>query len=141
MSRIIGGTFEDVGETVVKPVTDEVGKAIEQGVQTVVYGPKQATSQQNQPKQPFDSAQGKLEEQKKLQAWRFRLEQLKKLEEAQKKVREEEKQKMLQRQQSFDSAQDKKKQIRQFEIVKKSQALHPAIAAKGKAEIKRGVGG
>ena len=145
-NRPIGGTFEDVGETinqsVVKPVTDEVGKAIEAGIQSVVGGQSVDPQQKS-----FDSAQDKqqknLEDQEKIAEWRWKLQKLKELEEAQRKVREEEKQKSLDYAQDKQEEQDKKEktEVKKFEVFKKQKEVNPEIAAKGKAEIKRGVGG
>src|SRR3990167_2994257 len=97
-NRPIGGTFEDVGETinqsVVTPVVDEIGKAIETGIQSVVGTPAQ-TAQQKQQKADED--------------------------------------------QQEEQSEKEETQIDQFEIVKKSREVNPE--AKGKIEIKRGVGG
>lgn len=132
----IGGTFEDAGETinqsVVRPVTDEVGKAIEAGIQSVVGTPAQ-TQQQRQEK-----AQ---EDQKKLAEWRWRLHKIKELQDAQNKIREEQKKKLLMMQQQEEQAKKEKKQVKELEIFKKQKEVNPEIQAKGKAEIKRGVGG
>lgn len=129
--NIIGGTFEDVNEAVVKPVTDEVGKAIESGVQSVVQGPVQKSA----PQQPFEGKQ--LEDQKKLVEARRKIDWWKTLGEAQRKAREEERQKQMQRVQE----EKKKQEVKQFTIQQKKRQLPAEIAARGKAEIKRGIGG
>ena len=72
---------------------------------------------------------------------RRKLEYWKKLDVEQRQVREEQKQKEAQKQQQLVAAKQDKQQVKQFEIVKKEQELHPDVAAKGKMEIKRGVGG
>lgn len=128
--NVIGGTFEDLNEAVVKPVTDEVGKALEQGVQTVISGPKQTQNPQN-PQAKQAETQAKLaESRRKIKWWQD-------LEEAQRRVRDQEKQKIVQKQ-SLDSARDK--QIKQFEIVKQKENL-ALNRAQRKTEIKGGVGG
>ena len=139
-NRPIGGTFEDIGEAL-EPVKDEVGKAIEAGIQSVIPPAKQPTPRQKQ--QPFGFAQGKqkLEEQQKLTDARRKIKWWQDLEEAQRKIREEEKQKLLQRQQQEKQAKQEKVQVKEFEIFKKQKEVNPEIQAKGKAEIKRGVGG
>ncbi|OGE16163.1 hypothetical protein A3F00_04510 [Candidatus Daviesbacteria bacterium RIFCSPHIGHO2_12_FULL_37_11] len=133
-NRPIGGTFEDVGETinqsVVTPVVDEIGKAIETGIQSVVGTPAQ-TAQQKQQKAD--------EDQQKMAGWRWRLQKIKELKDAQKKDREEKAQKELQAKQQEEQSEKEETQIDQFEIVKKSREVNPE--AKGKIEIKRGVGG
>ena len=144
-NKIIGGTFEDIKEEVnkdvVEPVKDEVGQAIEAGVQAVM-GAKPPTPQQK-PAAPAQRGeqQKKLEEQNKLTDARRKISWWQDLSARQKQVREEGKQKNLQKQQEEDQKKKEKKQVKQFEIVQKEQQLHPEIAAKGKAEIKRGVGG
>lgn len=128
--NIIGGTFEDIDEAIVKPVADEVGKALEQGVQTVVSQPK--------PQQPTDR-NVQLETQSKLTEARRKIEWWKKLDEEQKRVRELERQKVIVRTQ--DEQQDKEsQQIKQFEIVKKKENL-ALNRTQRKTEIKGGVGG
>lgn len=149
IGKPIGGTFEDIGEvvnqSVVRPISDEVGKAVEAGIQSVVGGQAHTTQ-----KQSFDTStslsardrQSRLEDQKKIAQWRWRLQKLKELEEAQRRIREDEKRKQLLRQQEEEEQTKKeKKQIKQFDMFKKQKEVNPEIAAKGKAEIKRGVGG
>lgn len=125
----IGGTFEDVGDAVVKPVADEVGKAIEQGVQAVVTGPKQLTPQQLQQKQ-VDKTNNLQEARRKIAWWRN-------LDEAQRKVREAEKQKQMQSLQVTQQQQ----QVKQFEITQKKKEDINLQRTKTKTEIKAGVGG
>jgi hypothetical protein len=127
--NIIGGTFEDVSDAVVKPVSDEVGKAIESGVQAVVVGPKQLTPQQLQQKQT-DTTNQLTEARRKITWW-------KSLDEAQKKVREEQKQKQMQTQQ----VDQQQKQVKQFEITQKKKEDINLQRAKTKTEIRGGVGG
>lgn len=137
MADGVKGAVQNIGEAVVKPVAEEFGKAVEQGIQTVVQGPQNITPQQK----PLDVDQGRqLKEQKELAEARRKIAWWKSLGEAQREVREQEKQKKLQAQQSFGEAQDKQNQIKQFEVVKKKQDIALA-AAQRKVEIKRGVGG
>lgn len=135
-NRPIGGTFEDVGESinqsVVKPITDEVGKAIEVGDQFIVGTPVQ-TQQQRQDKT--------REDQQKISQWRWRLQKIKELSDKQKKIAEEQKQKEVQAKQAEEQTKKEKFQIKQFEVFKKQKEVNPALASKGKMEIKRGVGG
>ena len=125
----IGGTFEDVNDALVKPTADEVGKAIESGVQAVVTGPKQLTPQQLQQKQT-DKTNQLQEARRKIAWWRN-------LDEAQKKVREAEKQKQMQKVQVNQQQQ----QVKQFENVQKQKEDLNLQRAKAKTEIKGGVGG
>jgi|SRR3989344_1174890 len=135
-NRPIGGTFEDIGEnlnqSVVRPVTDEVGKAIEAGMQSVVGG------QRMDPQQKLKKEE---EDKKKLSEWRWRLQKLKELDEVQKKIREDEMRKKLSKQKAEQQSQQKNKQAKQFEVFKKQKEVNPEIGSKGKAELKRGVGG
>lgn len=121
----IGGTFEDISEAVVKPVTDELGKAIEVGVKSVVGSPN-----------PQPATQVKQEEQQKSEV-RRKIEFWKKLDEEQRKVRDAERQKQMQQQQVVTQ----EKQIKQFEIVKKKKENKALSFAQRKTEIRGGVGG
>lgn len=138
----IGGTFEDISDAVVKPISDEVGKAIEQGVQAVVGGPKQLTPQPADATRLSDEGKamaGKqameqanlIEARRKIAWWRA-------LDEAQKKVREAEKQKQMQRKQVV---QQQQQQVKQFESTQKKKEDLNLQRAKAKTEIKAGVGG
>lgn len=130
----IGGTFEDIGEAFV-PARDQVGQAIEAGIQSVIPPAKQQSPAQQQQKQ--------VEDQQKLAEARRKIDWWKKLEEAQKKAREEEKQKQLARLQQEEEEKRKKQgvEVKKIELFQKEKQVNPEIAAKGKAEIKRGVGG
>lgn len=126
MVKPIGGTFEDVGESLAS-VKDAVGEAIEQGVQSVV-GP-QLTPQQLQEKQQKD--------QKQLAYTRKWLGDLQR---AQEKVRAENKQKEEQRL----KAQQEEKQVAEMKKEqKKKQSIPDEVRARAMAETKvgRGVGG
>lgn len=124
----------DISEAVVKPVTSEVGQAIEQGVGSVVGSSKPPDPGEEQKKQ-----QKRLEEEKK-KAWALRvIEWNKQLQAAQDKVRKEEEEK---RRQGLGEDEEKKK-VKQFEIIKKQQkqGFSAVRVAQTKTEIKRGVGG
>lgn len=129
MVKPIGGTFEDVGESLA-PVKDAVGQALEQGVQSVIGS--QLTPQ------PFDSAQGKQKKQEDQKQLAYTRKWLGDLQRAQEKVRAENKQKEEQRLQQ----QQQEKQVTEMKKEeKKKKPVNPAIAYAGKAEFKRGVGG
>jgi len=132
----IGGTFEDIGEAIVKPVVNEGMKAAEQGVKSVV-----APQQQNQnPQQPGDNPNpqlqkqeqdGLLEARRKIQHWQT-------LDQGQKKVREEDKK------EEAEKVQEEKQQeeVKQYKVVQKKQAEAVAVQqAKTKTETRGGVGG
>lgn len=122
---------EEVIETtseVAKDVKDEVGQIIEQGAQSVAG--TQLTPQQLQ--------QQKQEEQKKLTKVRNDIAWYKNIDEEQKRVREQLKQKEMQRLQS----QKEEKEVEEIkEVKKKQQPVNPALAFVGKPEKKGGVGG
>lgn len=133
----IGGTFEDIGETMA-PVKDAVGEAIEQGIKSVVQPAPKLTPQQQAQRQ-----QQKITEQQKIAEARYKINYWNRLKEEQKKVREQKKQqdfgKKQEEQEEEQKRQDQK--IKQFIIQKKAVEVNPALARKGKAEIKGGVGG
>ena len=120
----------DVGEAVVKPVSDEVGKAIEQGVQSTVSGPQidPAVQQQKQ-----------LEEQKKRNEAIWVINKYKKLDQAQLQVRQEARQKEMQKKQEEEQ---QKQQVQQYKVVEqqKEQQVMAVKQAQTRAEIKRGGG-
>ena len=131
----IGQVVADVGEAVVKPVVQEVGKAIEEGVQSVVSGPQPQQSQQHQP--PVEK---QADEAKRLAWAKHVIEWNKNLQEAQAKVRQEEQQKMAQQKQEATQ----EKQVEQSEAIeqkRRTQQMNAAQLAGRKTEIKRGVGG
>ncbi len=135
----IGGTFEDIGEAVVKPVVDEVGKMVEIGAQSVGVpkanpDPRQNPGQ-NQP--TSDIATKQVEEQQKIARWRFWLNRQKQLSNEQKRVRDETKQKETQRLQ----VETEEKKIKQFEIVKKEKKNQVLAQQQRKTEIRGGIGG
>ncbi len=134
MADGIKGIAADISEAVVKPVSDEVGKAIEQGVQSVIKGPGQNSPSNQQ----INPQQIKQEEQVKLAETRRKLDWWKNLADAQNKVRAEQKQKEEERLKVME----KKKEIKQFEVTKKKQALAASVReAQTRTEAKKGVGG
>ncbi len=136
MADGIKGVVADIHEVVVKPVADEVGKAIEQGVQSVVKGPGQNATQNSTPQS--NPQQIKQEEQTKLIETRRKLDFWRNLSDAQNKVRAQERQKEEKRL----KVDEKKKEIKQFEVEKKKQSLIAAVReAQTKTEAKKGVGG
>ncbi|MFH0937565.1 MAG: hypothetical protein V1808_04740 [Candidatus Daviesbacteria bacterium] len=135
MSDGIKGAVADVNEAVVKPVVDEVGKAIEEGVQSVVSGPPKAS-----PQDPATQQTKQAEETKK-KAWATHvIDWYKKIDEEQAKVRQAKQQELTQKQQE----EQQKKEVKQFESLqqekKKEQLTAVQLAARA-TEIKRGVGG
>ncbi|QQG43168.1 MAG: hypothetical protein HYW45_03130 [Candidatus Daviesbacteria bacterium] len=137
MSDGIKGLISDINEAGVKPVADEVGKAMEQAAQSVIQGAgsnqtKVANSPagQNPQKQAEDQA-GLIEARRKIAFWKNLADEQAKLR-AQQKAKEEERLK----------AEEKKKEIKQFARIKKQESLNTAVRnAQTKTEIKKGVGG
>lgn len=118
------GQFRDEMETTVGEVTqdvkDQVGQAIEQGVQSVVGS--NLTAQQIQQK--------KLEDQQKITEARRKIEYWKKINEEQKKIRLSEKQKLQQRLQ----LEEQRKQEKKAEEAQKKQAI-PRVGKRTTAQI------
>lgn len=121
----------DVKEAVVKPVVDEVGKAIEQGVQSVVNP---------QSLDPAVQEKKKQEEEKKRQHVLRTIDWYKNIEDAQAKVRYEQQQKI----QAKNQEEQQNKQVKQFEVIEKqkkqAQLTHLEKESR-KTELKGGVGG
>lgn len=128
----VADTVADISEGVVKPVRDEVGKAIEEGVQSVVSGPKTLDPAVQQKKQQ--------DEQKRVAWARHVIAWYKNIQNAQEKVRAEE----LQKLQAKQSKEQDKKQVEQVDVLeqqKKRQEMSAAQLAARKTELKGGVGG
>lgn len=140
VGQVLKQTAVDLGEAVVKPVADEVGKAIEEGAQSVVGFTVNSTTQQHQPQadRPLDEKQ--LENQKRKQ-WALKvIDWNKKIQESQAKVHQEEQQKITQQ----TREEEEKKKVKQFKVMEKQQKqqqLSVAQVAERRAEIKKGVGG
>lgn len=138
--QIIGGTFEDIGEAVVKPVIDEVGRAAEQGIQTTVHGPTyQPTTNpsQDQTARVANENQRAAVDQGKAAEVRRRLNWIANLQQGQKKEEQQKKQKITEEEQQ----EQQKKQIIQFESVKKENKNIALQRVQQQKEIKGGVGG
>lgn len=125
----IGQIPGEIGEAAVKPVIDEVGKAIEQGVQSVIGS--QLTPQQLQQKE--------LERQKKLAETRRVIDHYKKIDQEQKLVRQQKKQEEMQKKQE----EGQKQQVQEIKKEQKKQQIPEEVRARAMAETKvgRGVGG
>lgn len=136
MSDGIKSAAVSIGEAVVKPVIDELGKAIEEGVSSVISGP-QVNSQDPQAQQNIQQKQA--EEQKRIAWAKHVIDWNKQIEEAQAKVRKEAEQK---KQQQTQGEQQKEK-VEQFKLVEKKekQQLTATQVAQRQTELKRGVGG
>lgn len=139
MIKPIGGTFEDIGEAMT-PVKDAVGEAIEQGIKSVVQPAPKLTPQ---PAGAKAMAGKQVMEQQKMAEARYQIDWWKKLAAEQNKVRNIKKQEDFGKQQQEQEEEQKKQdaKINQFIIQKKAVEVNPALARKGKAEIKGGVGG
>lgn len=124
----------DMGEAVIKPVTDEVGKAIEEGAQAIIGTPVQ---------KPIDPVEQKKKQEEDLKKKQWAMNVInwnKQLDVAQQKVRQEEKQKIQQKNQE----EDEKKKIKQYEVMqqeRKGQQMTALQKESRKTEIKGGVGG
>lgn len=133
----IGGALKqaavDVNEAAVKPVVDEVGKAIEEGVQSTVTGPK--------PLDPAMQQQKRVDEQKRKDWAVHVINWNKQIQQEQQKVRGSKQQEQMQKSQE----ESEKQKVKQFKLVEKQQKqqvqMNTAQLAARKAEIKRGVGG
>lgn len=128
VKNVIGGTFEDIGEAVVKPVVDEVGRAIETGTRAVAYGA-------NPPGQdPKQSSQKETDRQKKISDWRWVLQKQQEQANAQTKVRQEYKQKHFQETQVVEQ----ERKAKNLQVTKKKENI-ALWQAKTKTEVKDGV--
>lgn len=128
MGQITGEVGETVKEVAVD-VKDAVGEAIEQGVKSVVGTP--LTPQQIQQKQQ--------EDQKKLAETRRKIDWLKNVDQEQRRVQQENKQKEAQRLQN-QNQEEKVKEIK-LEQKKQQKKTPPGLEFAGKMEKKGGVGG
>ncbi|MDO8498167.1 MAG: hypothetical protein Q7S44_00010 [bacterium] len=131
----IGQMVGEIQEAVVKPVVDEVGKAIEEGAQAVAGTGQFAVKvdPQAEQKKKTDEAQRKQ--------WALRvIEWNKKLQEAQARVRQEQQQKEMGKR----NEEEEKKKVKQFETFEKQQKrqqVQQVAEAQRKTEIRKGVGG
>lgn len=132
----IGQILTDISEAVVKPVTDEVGKAIEEGTQSIVGSGQYSQN----PPNPAEQQKKKLEEQKR-KDWALRvIDWNSAIQSQQQKIRQENQQKINQQNQEEQET----KKVKQFQVMErqeKRQQLSQSQLAERKAEVKRGVGG
>lgn len=129
---VVADTIKDVHEAVVKPVVDEVGKAIEEGAQSIVGS--------NKPLDPVAQQKKQEEEQKRKQWAEKTIDWYKKIDQDQAKVRAEN----LQKQQAKQAEENQQKQVKQYSVLeqqKKSANITAVQAAARKTEQRRGVGG
>ncbi len=135
----IGGitkqTLETINQEVVEPTVDQVGLALEQGVQSVM-GNFQAMDPQKQ----ADIKQKEADDQKEADEVRWRLSRMQQTEQEieaiRKKRREEEDQKNKSEQQNTS-------EVQQFEVVHEQQKQEDIATqnAKTKTEMRKGVAG
>lgn len=131
VKQVIGAIPQTLGEAIVKPVTDEVGKAIEQGVSAMASG------KPSQPQiTPEQIEKKRAEEQAKMTEARRKISWWKKLEDEQKMIRERKRQEEIQKQQA-----DKKgKEIKQYEVAQKKQQLTKGQQAAQRSQAERRIG-
>ena len=136
----LGQLAQDIGEAIFEPVKDQVGQAIEEGVQSVIGIP---TDPQTKPQpaalDPAVRQQRRADENQKKAEWNWRLQQYQKLEQQQKVDRQRLQQQAMKKQEE----EKEEKKVEQFKIIekdKKSQSLAAQQAAR-KTEIRGGVGG
>lgn len=125
-----GGTKGAFVEAVVKPVADEIGKALEQGAQAIAG--KTPTTQQIQQKQMQDQ-KDIADTQRKIDYW-------KQIAQAQAQVRQ------VKKQEDVEKNQEKKEEakIKQYEIVEKkqdSEQREDMARTQGERRAGRGMGG
>lgn len=137
MADGIKGMAQNIGEAVVKPVVDEVGKAIEIGAQSVLNKNPQQLQQTSSAMDPMQQQQVKQEEQIGLVDARRKIKYWQDLSAAQSKVREDQKKKEQERTQEDTQ----KKKIKQFEIQEKKKDNIALKQAQTKTESRKGVGG
>lgn len=137
----IGQFAQDVGEALVEPVKDQVGEAIEQGVQAVAP-PKQQPSPQTPQQlreQQAEQVKKREEEKKRLDWAQATIARYQKIEEEQAAVRAKKKQEEQVKQQE----EEVEKQELGFELQQKEQKSQDIALqqAKTKTEVRGGVGG
>lgn len=133
MPNPFGGALKGAGETVVKPVTDEVGEAIEQGVATAtapVLTPQQKAQQQQQVQQK------QIEDRQKARTIKLYFNRLVQQENLEKQSQQQQKQKKLDEE---EETKKKKEEIKQIEVVKEQQMENIAVGSKlRRVEAKKG---
>lgn len=122
---------QDISEAAIKPVVDEVGRALETGIQTVIHGP-QATSID-----PKVQAQKKADEEKR-KTWALRvIDWNQKLAHEQSKVRQAAQQKQTQEEGEKQQGQ----KVKQFKLDQKKREVPAELKARNTTETRKGVGG
>ncbi len=133
----ISGLRQNIGEAIVKPVVDEVGKALELGAQSVLNKSPQQPQTTTPQLDPAQQQQIQMQEQVGLTDARRKIKYWQDLSAAQAKVREDQK-----RQEQERLKQDeKKKEVKQFQIQENKKQNIALQQAKTKTETRKGVGG
>lgn len=127
----LGGTFEDIGDAVVKPFVDQVGKALEEGGSTIIHPTPKPVQSQTPQKNPQVQLQEDRNKTASIRQWFSNLNQ------DLKRIRDERKQKEAQKAQE----ENKTVEIKQFEIAKKQQKNVALEQATKKTETKGTIGG
>lgn len=137
MADGVKGAMQNIGEAVVKPVIDEVGKAIETGTQSVLNRPPSGQQPTTPSLDPALQQQAQATEQVGLSDARRKIKYWQDLASAQAKVREDQRQKEQERLQEDPQ----RSKIKQFEIQEKKKQNIALQQAKTKTEVRKGVGG
>lgn len=140
MTDGVKGAIADIAETVVKPIVDEVGKAIEEGVTSVIKGPGQSMSSQGA---GFSSSLSDVTDAEKLAKARSDIAWYQKIEEAQQKVRAEDDQREQDRLQSQQQEEQQSKQEDLMKVQSSKQQMVQEAKQRAMVELKagKGVGG
>jgi hypothetical protein len=119
------------GEAVVKPVTDEFGKIVETGAQSLTGTPAQAN--QNSPQTQPDPQKKQAEQTKIINIRQF-------LTKLQTQEQQYAQQQMLKKQLEQQKTQEEqeRKQVKQFEFVQKQQKITTLQQAQRHVELKKG---
>ena len=128
------------GETVMKPVTDEIGQALEQGISDTFNTPKPQATPQEQQKQQMEKAAKDQKVQQEIQNLNWYIDQNRKLEEEIKQIREAKEQSWKKKQEE-ERQKAQVKPLEELEKENEQQKFDAVAAAKTKAETRRGVGG
>lgn len=139
VKQAVIGAIQDTNEALIKPIRDEVGQALEQGVKAVVVGPPtvqqqhitQQQIQHNEAKRQVDLAEAR----RKVDFWR-------RIDQEQQVVRQKRTQELMQKNQ----VKQQEEKVKQIKIVKKTEkkniAKDAAIkASQAESKVGKGVGG
>lgn len=130
VKNIAGQVIADVGEAVVTPVKDELGKAIEEGASTT-FGIPINIDPLAQQKKREEEEKGKQQAEKVIDWYQ-------KIDQAQAKVRQEKMEELQKKQQE----ENQQKQAKQYQVIQRQKQLPQAVAeAQRKTEVKKGIGG